>query len=104
MAKLSTMLNQALNYSKNKKQQRTLDNVTHKLQKAVLQKRARQASLKKEMEAYLRRFLKPDARSRFIPEQKPSSEEISQAIREKFGRKMALLDVYLLPDLTIEFR
>lgn len=104
MGKLSTMLNQALNYRANKKNAQALDQVSHKLKKALLQKRAKQAVLKKEIETYMRSYLKPDAFSAYIPKDKKNDTEMRSVLLTKFSRKMELLDVHLLEDLTIEFR
>lgn len=102
--KLSTILSNAFNYRKNKKKDRSFDEINKKLEAALKRKRAQQMVLIKDLRVYLRKFLKVDADSKFIPLDVKSNEEIRTMVNKKFGKRMAALDVSLTEKMTFDIR
>ena len=92
------------NYRKNKKQDRSFDEINIILERAWLKKKRGQFTLEKEMRVFMRRFLKVGANSKFIPIDKKSDTVIKEIVEKKFGSRMAKLDISLNDKLEIVIR
>lgn len=102
--KLKERLLNIWNYRKNKKREKTYDEILITLNKAVAKKRDGQYKLKAEIMKTMGKFLRFDANSKFIPHEHKSEFEIRTLIENKWGKRMAKLDIILTDKMYLEIR
>lgn len=103
MKKILAFLIYPYTYFKNRKREKTFDELLYALELAVQKKRAKQEALKADIHKYMGKYLRFGANSEFIPFDGRSEFEIRQIMDKKYGSRMKKLDVTLNGNMVLEF-
>jgi hypothetical protein len=102
---IKTIISNIWYYRRNRKRNKSFDEINNKLEKALRRKRKDQYKLESELRRYMRKFLKVGANSKFIPLDVKSNHNIKVIVEKKFGTRMAKLDISLNVDtMQLEIR